>query len=73
MRYIETVSSETLTAAFGPDSLEIIVVKDLPERFIELRKRVLSQASYLANLPDDELGLYGLSWWSMSRGAESIC
>ncbi|KAI5299761.1 hypothetical protein KEM56_002971 [Ascosphaera pollenicola] len=50
-----TVSSETLTAAFGPESLGIIVVRDLPPRFAQLRTKVLSQASYLANLPDDEL------------------
>ncbi|KAI5296420.1 hypothetical protein KEM52_002832 [Ascosphaera acerosa] len=49
------VSPETLTEAFGPSSLGIIIVKGLPPRFVELRAKVLSQASYLANLPEDEL------------------
>lgn len=51
-----SVSSETLTEAFGPSSLGIIIVKDLPSRFQELRAEVLSNASNLANLSDDELG-----------------
>jgi len=51
-----TVSLETLEQAFGPASLGIIIVQDLPEEFAELRKRLLSYSSYLANLPDDELG-----------------
>ncbi|KAJ6119314.1 hypothetical protein N7523_003594 [Penicillium sp. IBT 18751x] len=50
-----TVSFETLTEAFGPSSLGIIVVKDLPENFVQLRKQVLSNASYLAALPEAEL------------------
>ncbi|KAJ5788634.1 hypothetical protein N7457_003624 [Penicillium paradoxum] len=50
-----TVSFETLTEAFGPSSLGIIVVKDLPSTFTELRAQVLSNASYLAALPDPEL------------------
>lgn len=51
-----SVSLETLEEAFGPASLGIIVVSDLPERFAELRKRLLSYSSYLANLPAEELG-----------------
>lgn len=51
-----TVSFDTLTEAFGPSSLGIIIVKDLPERFTQLRAQVLSNASYLAALPDTELG-----------------
>lgn len=51
-----TVSLETLEQAFGPASLGIIVVKDLPEKFAELRREVLSLSSYLANLPVGELG-----------------
>jgi hypothetical protein len=31
-------------------------VKDLPENFVQLRKQVLSNASYLAALPEAELG-----------------
>ncbi|KAL4869157.1 hypothetical protein BDV12DRAFT_87132 [Aspergillus spectabilis] len=50
-----SVSSETLTAAFGPSSLGIIVVKDLPLKFQHLRAQVLSNASYLAALSNDEL------------------
>jgi len=51
-----TVSLETLEHAFGPASLGIIIVKDLPERFAEMRREVLSLSSYLANLPAEELG-----------------
>lgn len=51
-----SVSFDTLTKAFGPSSLGIIVVKDLPSTFNDLRKKVLSNASYLAALPGPELG-----------------
>ncbi|KAJ5086009.1 hypothetical protein N7532_010780 [Penicillium argentinense] len=50
-----TVSFDTLTKAFGPSSLGIIVVKDLPAEFATLRAQVLSNASYLAALPASEL------------------
>ncbi|OJD17702.1 hypothetical protein AJ78_02227 [Emergomyces pasteurianus Ep9510] len=50
-----SVSFETLTEAFGPSSLGIIIVKDLPARFKHLRAAALSNASYLAALPQDEL------------------
>ena len=50
------VSMQTLEQAFGPDSLGIIIVRDLPEQFAELRRRLLSYSSYLANLPAEELG-----------------
>jgi len=50
-----TVSFDTLTEAFGLSSLGIIIVKDLPENFIHLRKQVLSNASHLASLPESEL------------------
>jgi isopenicillin N synthase-like dioxygenase len=46
---------ETLTAAFGPDSLGILVVKDVPQDFAQLRHMALSYASYLGNLPKAEL------------------
>ena len=52
----ETVSLETLEDAFGPDSLGIIIVRDLPEQFAELRRKLLTFSSYLANLPAEELG-----------------
>ena len=43
--------SSELEKAFGPSSLGILIVKDLPPEFITLRKRILSYSSYLANLP----------------------
>jgi hypothetical protein len=45
-----------LEEAFGPDSLGILIVKDLPKNFPELRRALLSYSSYLANLPKDHLG-----------------
>lgn len=51
-----TVSLETLEQAFGPASLGVILVSGLPEEFAGLRTSLLSYASYLANLPDEELG-----------------
>ena len=56
-----TVSFDTLTEAFGPSSLGIIIVKDLDARFQQLRAQVLSNASYLAALPANELGIYHFS------------
>lgn len=44
-----------LEKAFGLDSLGIIVVKNLPEKFHELRLKVLKSASILASLPEEEL------------------
>ena len=52
-----TVSFETLQEAFGPDSLGILVVKDVPKEFPQLRHLALSYASYLGNLPKEELGI----------------
>lgn len=49
------ISFDTLTEAFGPSSLGIIVVKDLPAQFKDLRSQVLSNASYVATLPEAEL------------------
>ncbi|KFG82964.1 hypothetical protein MANI_022575 [Metarhizium anisopliae] len=49
------VSFETLQQAFGPDSLGILVVKDVPQEFPQLRRMALSYASYLGNLPAEEL------------------
>jgi hypothetical protein len=51
-----SVSLETLEQAFGPESLGIILVRDLPTDFVGLRARLLSLSSYLANLPASELG-----------------
>jgi hypothetical protein len=52
----DSVPFDALEAAFGPSSLGILIVKDLPSEFPELRRNLLSYASYLANLPNDELG-----------------
>lgn len=52
----DSVSFKTLEAAFGPSSLGILLVKDLPSEFPSLRHRLLSYATYLANLPESELG-----------------
>ncbi|KAF6837720.1 hypothetical protein CPLU01_02829 [Colletotrichum plurivorum] len=46
---------ETLQEAFGPESLGILVVKDVPSEFAHLRHQTLSYASYLGNLPEEEL------------------
>lgn len=53
---VGVVSFDSLTEAFGPSSLGIIIVKDLPQEFVQLRAQVLSNASYLAALPNPELG-----------------
>ncbi|KAG0642196.1 hypothetical protein HOY80DRAFT_951857 [Tuber brumale] len=49
------VDLERLEDAFGPESLGIIVVSGLPEKFIGLRRRLLSFASHLGNLSQVEL------------------
>lgn len=53
---IGDVPFSKLEEAFGPSSLGIIIVKDLPEQFARLRHELLSYSSYLANLPQEELG-----------------
>ncbi|KAG0651656.1 hypothetical protein D0Z07_2161 [Hyphodiscus hymeniophilus] len=70
------VSFSTLEHAFGPESLGIIVVKDVPSEFAQLRHRLLSYSSYLANLPKSELeklenpaAKYLTGW---SRGKETL-
>lgn len=50
------ISFETLQEAFGPDSLGILIVKDVPQDFAQMRHMALSYASYLGNLPREELG-----------------
>ena len=52
-----SVPFEKLEEAFGPSSLGILIVKDLPAKFVELRHKLLSNASYLANLPSEDLGI----------------
>ncbi|TQS31428.1 hypothetical protein Golomagni_08289, partial [Golovinomyces magnicellulatus] len=49
------ISFETLQEAFGPDSLGILIVKDVPQDFPQMRHLALSYASYLGNLPQNEL------------------
>lgn len=50
-----SVPLETLQEAFGPESLGILIVRDIPEEFADLRRRALSYSSYLGNLPKSEL------------------
>ncbi|KAL6245881.1 hypothetical protein RBB50_007034 [Rhinocladiella similis] len=71
-----TIPSSTLTSAFGPDSLGILVVKDLPSSFTHLRSRVLSNSSRLAHLPASTLSTltkpsakYLVGW---SHGVETL-
>lgn len=70
------VSSETLQQAFGPESLGILVVKDVPQEFAELRHRLLSYASYMGNLSEadfekftNEAAKYLVGW---SKGKEQL-
>jgi hypothetical protein len=53
---VDDVDFSLLEGAFGSSSLGIIVVKDLPSKFHELRHKLLSYSSALGNLPQDELG-----------------
>lgn len=46
-----------MTEAFGPDSLGILIVKDVPQEFARLRHHLLSYSSYVGNLPKDQLGM----------------
>ncbi|ETN45339.1 uncharacterized protein HMPREF1541_09170 [Cyphellophora europaea CBS 101466] len=66
----------TLLAAFGPDSLGILVVRDLPSTFPALRSSVLANASRLAALPASTLqtltkpaAKYLVGW---SHGVETL-
>ncbi|KAH8898418.1 Clavaminate synthase-like protein [Thozetella sp. PMI_491] len=67
------VSFEKLQNAFGPDSLGILIVKDLPSEYVQLRLQTLSYASYLANLPESELAKLEnaaakfLTGWSLGK------
>lgn len=54
--YLGSVPFDTLQKAFGPESLGILLVKDVPPEFVDLRRRALSYSSYLGNLPKAELG-----------------
>lgn len=66
----------TLLSAFGPDSLGILVVTDLPPTFTDLRSKVLSNSSRLAALPASTLARltkpaakYLVGW---SHGVETL-
>ena len=70
------VAFTTLEEAFGDSSLGILVVKDLPHRFVLLREKLLSYSSYLAQLPPEELDAltdaashYEIGW---SHGKEAL-
>ncbi|KAF2234380.1 Clavaminate synthase-like protein [Viridothelium virens] len=51
----DSVPFSVLEEAFGPSSLGILVVRDVPPEFPALRRKLLSYASYLANLPPEDL------------------
>lgn len=57
MLVLERVDFSTLEEAFGPSSLGIIVIKNLPDKFHKLRHELLSYSSALASLPQGELGM----------------
>ncbi|KIW75017.1 hypothetical protein Z517_11788 [Fonsecaea pedrosoi CBS 271.37] len=70
------VPFSTLLNAFGPDSLGILVVTDLPSTFPPLRQKVLANASRLAHLPRPALqnltkpsAKYLVGW---SHGVETL-
>lgn len=54
--FLASISFDTLEEAFGPSSLGILIVNGLPSEYAQLRKEVLSSGSYLAALPEGELG-----------------
>ncbi|KAF2163262.1 hypothetical protein M409DRAFT_57556 [Zasmidium cellare ATCC 36951] len=71
-----SVPFPTLEEAFGPSSLGILIVSDLPPQFAELRRKLLSHASYLAQLPSEQLDAltnvpahYEIGW---SHGVEKL-
>ncbi|KAK5082169.1 hypothetical protein LTR05_007312 [Lithohypha guttulata] len=70
------VAFDKLLEAFGPSSLGILVVSDLPASFAELRSKVLTNSSRLAALPASKLetltkesAKYLVGW---SHGRESL-
>ncbi|KIV96862.1 hypothetical protein PV10_00677 [Exophiala mesophila] len=72
----DSIPFSTLEAAFGPTSLGILVVTDLPKTFPQLRSTVLSNSSRLAALaPEklesltDEKAKYLVGW---SHGKETL-
>lgn len=66
----------TLEEAFGESSLGILVVNELPARYLVLREKLLSYSSYLAQLPEEDLDAltdaashYEVGW---SHGKEAL-
>jgi isopenicillin N synthase-like dioxygenase len=71
-----TTPFTSLESAFGPSSLGILIVKDLPPQYSVLRQKLLSYSSYLAQLPAQELDAltkaaanYEIGW---SHGKEAL-
>ena len=71
-----TLPFSALEEAFGESSLGILVVNDLPARYLVLREKLLSYSSYLAQLPEadldaltDEASHYEIGW---SHGKEAL-
>lgn len=71
-----TIPLSTLESAFGPNSLGLILVDNLPPEYPTLREKLLSYSSYLANLPGAELSKlevpaarYNIGW---SCGKEKL-
>lgn len=54
--FLASISFDTLEEAFGPESLGVLIVNGLPSEYLQLREEVLSSGSYLAALPEGELG-----------------
>lgn len=59
---LDNVDFGLLEQAFGPESLGIIVVRDLPEKFHRLRSKLLSYSSALASLSPEQLGMEPVVW-----------
>lgn len=53
--HTNNISHSTLLQAFGPSSLGILLVRDLPASFSDLRTKVLTNASRLAALSSSQL------------------
>lgn len=66
--FADDVDFTLLEEAFGPASLGIIVVKDLPSKFHGLRHKLLSYASALGNLSQEELGKRPCASFTMQMG-----
>lgn len=67
---------QTISAAFGPTGLGIILVRDLPPTYSDLRKQLLDAGNALPFIPEEELKAlelpsvhYAVGW---SRGREQF-